>query len=114
MKIVADIQRRLGPSSMQTEDAKKTREAQDEPRQKGVSPEKLAQLAQFIGRLKPAVADAYNSLGAISSDDRDFATAAKYFQKAIVWDSSLPGLDRNLGIALFYSGQSADAVQPLR
>lgn len=114
MKIVAEIQKRLGPSSMQTEDAKKTKEAQDEPKRSGASPEKLAQLARFIDGLKPAVADAYNNLGAISSDSRDFGTAARYFQKAIVWDASLPGLDRNLGIALFYSAQYADAVQPLR
>lgn len=114
MKIVAEIQKRLGPSSMQTEDAKKTREAQDDPRQEGVSPEELAQLAQFIDRLKPAVADGYNSLGEISSNGRDFATAANYFQKASAWDASLPGLDRNLGTALFYSEQYADAVQPLR
>jgi tetratricopeptide (TPR) repeat protein len=114
MKIVAEIQKRLGPSSMQTEDAKKTREAQDDPRQKGISPEQLAQLAQFIDRLKPAVADGYNSLGAIASNSRDFATAADYFQKAGVWDATLPGLGRNLGTALFYSEQYADAVQPLR
>ena len=114
MKIVAEIQKRLGPSSMQTEDAKKTREAQDDPRQKGISPEDLAQLAQFIDRLKPAVADGYNSLGEISSNRRDFATAANYFQKASLWDATLPGLGRNLGTALFYSEQYADAVQPLR
>jgi tetratricopeptide (TPR) repeat protein len=114
MKIVAEIQKRLGPSSMQTEDAKKTKEAQDEPKRSGASPEKLAHLAKFIDGLKPPVANAYNNLGAISSDGRDFTTAAAYFQKAIVWDASLPGLDRNLGTALFYSAQYADAVQPLR
>jgi tetratricopeptide (TPR) repeat protein len=118
MKIVADIQKRLGPSSMQTADEnageKKTKEAQDAPKQGGVSPEKLAQLSQFIDRLKPGVADAYNSLGAIASGERDFATAVKYFQQARAWDASLPGLDRNLGAALFYSGEYVDAVQPLR
>jgi tetratricopeptide (TPR) repeat protein len=114
MKIVAEIQKRLGPSSMQTEEANKTKEAQDEPKRSSASPEKLAQLTKFIDGLKPPVANAYNNLGAISSDGRDFATAATYFQKAIVWDASLPGLDRNLGMALFYSAHYADAVQPLR
>lgn len=116
MKIVAEIQKRLGPSSMQTEGANKTKtkEAQDEPKRSDASPEKLAQLTQFIDGLKPPVANAYNNLGAISSDGRDFPTAAIYFQKAIIWDASLPGLDRNLGMALFYSAQYADAVQPLR
>lgn len=114
MKIVAEIQKRLGPSSMQTEDSKKTREAQDDLRPKGISPEELAQLAQFIDRLKPAVAEGYNGLGAIATNSRDFAAAADYFQKASVWDASLPGLDRNLGTALFYSGQYVDALSPLR
>jgi len=114
MKVVAEIQKRLGPSSMQTADARTTKEAQDKPQQDGVSADKLAQLAQFVNGLRPAIADAYNNLGAISAGGRDFSTAATYFQKASQWDASLPGLDRNLGMALFYSGQYADAVPPLR
>ena len=118
MKLVTDIQKRLGPSSMQTADEnageRKTREAQDTPKRGGASPEKLAQLSQFIDRLKPGVADGYNSLGAIASQERDFSAAVKYFEQARVWDASLPGLDRNLGAALFYSGEYVDAVRPLR
>ncbi len=114
MKVVADIQKRFGPSSMQVADTRKTREAQDDSKPKGVPPEKLAQLAQFVGALTPAIADAYSNLGAVSAGGRDFPTAAKYFHEASSWDASLPGLDRSLGAALFYSGQYADAVPPLR
>ena len=114
MKIVADIQRRLGPSSMQVTEVKKTREAQDELRQANVDPEKLAQLAHFTDGLKPAIAGSYDNLGVISANARDFATAATYFEQARVWDPSLAGLDRSLGTALFYAGRYADAVPPLR
>jgi Flp pilus assembly protein TadD len=114
MQIVAEIQRRLGPSSKQNADARTTEEAtQDKPRQGEVSPEKLAQLAQFVDGLKPPIAIAYSNLGAISAGGRDFAAAAKYFQKAAEWNASLPGLDQDLAMALFYSGQYADAMQPL-
>jgi tetratricopeptide (TPR) repeat protein len=128
MKTVEDIQKRLGPSSMQTASnagttapttvgsatALMTKEAKDQPKQNGVPPEKLAQLAQFVAGLKPAIADAYNNLGAIAAGGHDFTTAAKYFQRAGEWDASLPGLDRNLGMAWFYAGQYADAILPLR
>ena len=114
MKIVADIQRRLGPSSMQVTEVKKTREVQDDLRQVNADPQKIAQLTHFIDGLKPAIAGAYDNLGVISANARDFATAATYFQKAGAWDPSLAGLDRSLGTSLFYAGEYADAVPPLR
>ena len=114
MKIVADIQRRLGPSSMQVTEAKKIREAQDELHQANADPEKLAQLAQFVDGLKPAIAGAYDNLGVIAANARDFTTAAKYFEKVSSWDASFPGIDRSLGTSLFYAGEYADAAPPLR
>jgi tetratricopeptide (TPR) repeat protein len=114
MKSVAEIQKRLGPSSAQVAGENATKEAQDQPKQKGVAPEKLAQLNQFVAGLTPAIVDAYSNLGAISINGRDFAAAAKYYQSARSWDASRPGLDHNLGLAFFYSGQYADAVPPLR
>ena len=114
MKIVADIQRRLGPSSMQVTEAKKLREAQDAFHETNSDPEKLAQLAHFVDGLKPAIAGAYNNLGVISANARDFATASGYFEKASTWDPSLAGLDRSLGTSFYYAGNYADAVPPLR
>ena len=72
MKIVADIQRRLGPSSMQVTEVKKTREVQDDLRQVNADPQKIAQLTNFIDGLKPAIAGAYDNLGVISANARDF------------------------------------------
>ncbi len=114
MQIVADIQRRLGPSSMQVTEAKKVREAQDDLRQANADPQKLEQLSHFVDGLKPAIAGAYDNLGVLSAKGRDFATAAKYFESAAMWDPSLAGLDRSLGTSLYYAGEYADATPPLR
>ena len=113
MKIVADIQKRLGPSSTQTSDAR-IREAQDETRRaQVVQPEKLAQLAQFERAISPAIADAYNSLGAIVAGKRDYAGAVRYFQSASEWNSSLEGIDLNLGRAAYFDGQFEKAAPAL-
>lgn len=121
MKTVAEIQKRLGPSSMQTAAegtgsvtaGRATKEAKDEPKPSDVPPEKLAQLTQFVTALKPEITDAYNNLGALAAEGNDFSAAVGYFQQAGKWDPALPGLDRNLGMALYYSGQFVDALPPL-
>ena len=64
-------------------------------------------------RLGPAVASAYNSLGAGAAAEQDFSGAVAYFRKATEWDSSLEGVDRNLGVAAFYAGQYGQAVDSL-
>ncbi len=114
MKTVADIQRRLGPSSTQTADAR-TKEAQDQTRSaaQSIPPEKLKQLEQFTNALRPAIADAYNNLGVISASDSDLPSALKYFRSASAWDPSLEGLDRNLGRGAFLAGQFDQAAPPL-
>src|SRR5437879_13892700 len=87
-----DNQKRLGPSSTQTGDAR-TKEAQDETRRaQVVQPEKLAQLEQFERTIHPAIADAYNNLGAILAGSRDYTGAVRYFQSASAWIASLEGI----------------------
>src|SRR6266700_5722850 len=83
MKTVADIQRRLGPSSTQTADAR-TKEAQDQTRSadQSIPAEKVKQLEQFTNVLRPAIADAYNNLGVVSASDSDLPSALKYFRSA--------------------------------
>jgi len=114
MKIVAEIQKRLGPSSAQVTGEKTTKEAQDQRKPKGISPEKLAQLNQYVAGLTPAIADACINLGAISVNGSDFPAAVNYYEKARSWDTSRSGVERGLGLSLFYSGRYADAVPPLR
>jgi len=113
MKIVAEIQKRLGPSSTQTTNAR-TKEAQDESLRAEVArPEKMAQLEQFERAIGPAIADAYNNLGAIVAGSRDYAGAVRYFQSASDWNPSLEGIDLNLGRAAYLAGQFDKAASAL-
>jgi len=64
--------------------------------------------------LRASIADAYNNLGAIGGDSKDFSTAANDFRRAKQWNPALPGVDHNLGMALFYSGQFREAAAPLK
>jgi len=64
--------------------------------------------------LRATIADAYNNLGAIAGNSHDFAAAANNFRRAKQWNPTLPGLDHNLGMALFYSSQFREAAVPLK
>jgi tetratricopeptide (TPR) repeat protein len=77
-------------------------------------PAMVKQVESFENQLGPAVADAYNNLGAIAAGNNDFATALGYFQKAFDWKPDLDGLDFNWGKAAFLANQFDQAVGPLR
>ncbi|HYM79276.1 MAG TPA: tetratricopeptide repeat protein [Candidatus Dormibacteraeota bacterium] len=64
--------------------------------------------------LRATIADAYNNLGAIAGNAHDFAAAANDFRRARQWNPALPGLDHNLGMALFYSSQYREAAPLLK
>src|ERR1700761_135303 len=64
-------------------------------------------------KLKPAVADSYNNLGAIAATNSDYSSAVTYFERASEWNPSLEGLDYNWGRAAFAGSLYADAIQPL-
>ncbi len=78
-----------------------------------VDPKAIAALNAREKQLGPAIADSYNNLGAISATDNDYANALKYFERAATWDSSLEGLDYNLGHAAFVASRFPEAIQPL-
>ena len=78
-----------------------------------VDPAMVKQVESFENQLGPAVADAYNNLGAIAAGNNDFATALGYFQKAFDWKPNLDGLDFNWGKAAFLANQFDQAVGPL-
>jgi tetratricopeptide (TPR) repeat protein len=67
----------------------------------------------FETRMKPAVADSYNNLGAIAASTDHYEAAARYFQSAYAWQPSIPGLDFNWGRAAFAAGNYAEALAPL-
>src|SRR5258708_4674319 len=117
----AEMEKQLRASLGVNADARSTgadslarKETQAEESAKHSSPEEGRQLDEFVKRLSPAVASAYNSLGAASASHQDLANALLYFRKAYEWDPSLEGVDRNLGVAAFYAGQYNQAVESLQ
>jgi tetratricopeptide (TPR) repeat protein len=76
-------------------------------------PAMVKQVESFENKLGPAVADAYNNLGAMAAGDNNFASALGYFQRAFDWKPALDGLDFNWGKAAFLANQFDQAVGPL-
>jgi tetratricopeptide (TPR) repeat protein len=56
---------------------------------------------------------AYNNLGVIDARASRYARAAEEFSQAAKWEPSIPGLDRNWGIAAFRAEKHAEAIAPL-
>jgi tetratricopeptide (TPR) repeat protein len=75
--------------------------------------ESLKQLQAYEKQLSPAIADAYNNLGATAAGDNQFTSAVEYFGQASVWNPSLEGLDYNWGRAAFSASLYGRAVGPL-
>jgi len=78
------------------------------------TPESSGPETHAADQLRATIADSYNNLGAIAGNEKDFAAAAFYFLMAHKWNPALPGLDRNLGMALFSSGQFREAAPLLK
>jgi tetratricopeptide (TPR) repeat protein len=85
----------------------------DDKTSKRAAPQDIQRFEAFVKQLSPAIASAYNSLGAAAAAHQDFPAAVADFQQARDWDSTLEGVDRNLGVASFYAGKFDQAVQPL-
>lgn len=64
-------------------------------------------------QLRPALADAYNNLGAIIAGRADYTDAAADFRAAAQWNPALEGLDYNWGRAAFAANLFAEAIPPL-
>jgi len=78
------------------------------------APEELQKLEQFKAQVTPAIAEAYNNLGALAAGNRSFPEAVGWFEKASSWNPQLEGLDRNLGMAAFYAREWNKAEKPLQ
>ena len=119
LALVAELQKRSG--TVLTADARAVgagsvlrEEAEASPEQVDSAAEPAGPEAHAADQLRASIADAYNNLGALAGNDKDFATAATYFRRARQWNPALPGLDHNLGMALFYSSQFREAAPLLK
>ena len=59
------------------------------------------------------LASSYNDLGVMRAKTSNFADAAELFKQAGAWNPSLPGLDRNWGLAAYRAELYSEAVPPL-
>ena len=66
---------------------------------------------QTILKSHPADADACANLGVISSQQQHYPEAVRYYRKALAIKPSMPGLQMNLGLALFKSGDMKEAAR---
>ena len=80
---------------------------------KSIDAEAARDLRALEEKLTPAVAGSYNNLGAIAASDGRYADALNYFKRAAAWNSSLDGLDYNLGRAAFMDSDFSEAISPL-
>lgn len=79
----------------------------------GADPAALSRVDATQAKLKDALADSYNNLGAIAATNTDYTSAVTYFKRAAEWNPALDGLDFNWGRAAFAASLFADAVGPL-
>ena len=68
---------------------------------------------QYRAFVSEILASSYNDLGVMRAKNSEFAAAAEFFKQAASWNPSLPGLDRNWGLASYRAELYSDAVPPL-
>jgi len=59
------------------------------------------------------LASSYNDLGVMRAKTSNFAEAAEFFRQAAAWKPTLPGLDRNWGLASYRAQLYSEAIPPL-
>jgi tetratricopeptide (TPR) repeat protein len=69
--------------------------------------------ASFTKAMSLLLGQAYHNLGVIDARDSRYAGAAEEFSQAAKWDSTIPSLDRNWGLAAFRAERYDQAVPPL-
>jgi tetratricopeptide (TPR) repeat protein len=67
----------------------------------------------YRGFASEILASSYNDLGVMRAKASQFAEASEYFKQASAWKPSLPGLDRNWGLAAYRAQLYSEAISPL-
>lgn len=75
--------------------------------------ERIAQLQKVKTFLIDIIAQSYNNLGVIATQNNELSEAIKNFSAALEWKADFPNLSRNLGIVSFRAGEFEKAVTPL-
>jgi len=66
---------------------------------------------QAVLKADPRDAAACANIGVLESQQQHYAEAARYYRRALAISPSLPGLEMNLGLALFKAGEMREAAR---
>ena len=94
----------------QTATASSRRDAAFALEQQGRNPEAEAAWRKIL-ESRPNDAEAYAHLGFLESRQQHYSKAVSFYRKASALNSSMPGLQLNLGLALFKSGEMKAAIR---
>jgi tetratricopeptide (TPR) repeat protein len=61
-------------------------------------------------QLRAVLASSLNDLATAEALQNKYDPALKHYREAARWDSRVPGLQRNLGLAVFFAGKPAEAI----
>jgi tetratricopeptide (TPR) repeat protein len=75
--------------------------------------EQKSQISDAEKSLSTILGNAYNDLGTAEARQNDYATALAHFENARRWNPEIPGLQRNLALAAFLSGDYAESARDL-
>jgi len=90
---------------------------EEQQRQRAIALEQQGRNAEaeaawrVFARAEPGRAEPYAHLGFLEARQEHYAEAVPLYRKALVLDPAMPGLNMNLGLALFKSGALKEAIQ---
>jgi tetratricopeptide (TPR) repeat protein len=83
----------------------------DDPGDKdALAPQQLAAAKQREQALKSVLGLAFNDLATADAIQKNYPEALGFYQQAEYWDSSLPGLEKNLGLCAFRAKNYTEAI----
>lgn len=68
------------------------------------------QIGNSEKQLRAVLASSLNDLATAEALQSKYDPALKHYREAAVWDPHVPGLQRNLGLAVFFAGKPAEAI----
>jgi tetratricopeptide (TPR) repeat protein len=89
------------------------RNADDPGDNDALAPQQLAAAKQREQALKSVLGLAFNDLATADAIQKNYPEALGFYQQAEYWDSSLPGLEKNLGLCAFRAKNYTEAIPAL-
>jgi len=87
--------------------------ARVDPAANNLTPEQRAAVEAEENELRAVLGLAFNDLGTSEAIRREYPRALGYYQQAERWDSTLPGLEKNLGQCAFRAEDYPEAIRGL-